>query len=141
MTIHVVMGPPCSGKSTFVDSNRKPEDPRIDFDKITEAFGNAQPHNAPRAIAQITFAARTAAIARAFDGVDADVWLVASKLNIPTLSKWLANGVKLHLLDPGKEECLRRARADGRPERSIEFIEQWYENPPAIRPTPEGADQ
>lgn len=37
-----------------------------------------------------------------------------------------APGVEVVLLDPGREECHRRARADRRPPATHAWVDQWY---------------
>ena len=44
MGLHYVIGPPYSGKSTFVQEHRKPGDVVIDFDLIAQALGSAGEH-------------------------------------------------------------------------------------------------
>ena len=44
--IHVVSGPPCGGKSTYVDSHAQPGDLRIDYDKIALSLGAEESHGA-----------------------------------------------------------------------------------------------
>lgn len=130
--ITVVMGPPASGKSTYVQANRKPGDVVIDFDALSQALGATIPHDRPEPIAQVTFAARTAAIARIFDGIDADAWIIQTNLNADAIERWGEGGARFVVIDPGRDVVEEQARADGRPASSMQVIADWYASPPTI---------
>lgn len=59
------MGPPCSGKSTYVREHAKPGDIVVDFDVLAQALGSPVPHDHNREIRMVTIDARRAAIASA----------------------------------------------------------------------------
>ena len=133
MKLTVLMGPPGAGKSTYAAENRKPGDAVIDFDVIAQALGSTADHDAPPTVGKLTFAARQAAIARAFDSLTGvkdelpgDVWLLAVDVNDETRADWGAKGAEFVTLDPGKDVVLERLRADGRPQSSIDAAEEWY---------------
>lgn len=126
------MGPPASGKSTYVQAQRKPGDVIVDFDAMSMALGSTVPHDRPEAIGQVTFAARTAAIARIFDGVDADAWIIQTSLDADGVERWGSAGARFVVIDPGLDETIAQARADGRPDSTFQVINEWYENPPVI---------
>lgn len=130
--ITVVMGPPASGKSTFVREQSKPGDVVVDFDVLSQAFGSTIPHDRPESIAQVTFAARSAAIGRIFDGIDADAWIIQTMLDATGIKRWGELGARFVVIDPGRETVEERARAEGRPDSSLQVIAEWYENPPVI---------
>lgn len=46
MTIHVVIGPPCSGKSSFVEANAPAGIGRFDFDNIAGTVAGQDVKNA-----------------------------------------------------------------------------------------------
>lgn len=134
MKLTVLLGPPGAGKSTYAAENRAPGDAVIDFDLIAQAFGSTADHDAPPTVGKLTFAARQAAIARAFDSLTGvkdelpgDVWLLAVDLNDETRADWGAKGAEFVTLDPGKDVVLDRLRADGRPQSSFDATEEWYE--------------
>lgn len=141
MQIHVVVGPPCSGKSTLVEERRADHDIRLDYDALAEALGCRVPHDPPPGITSAAFAARKAVESRVlekrgFDD-DPDVWVIRSILTDETAQRYADAGAKFYLVDPGKEECLRRAESDKRPQRSFDVIETWYKEPPVL---PDGVD-
>ena len=46
--IHVVVGPPASGKSTYVDEHAAENEVKVDFNRIAQAFGSGIPHGSVR---------------------------------------------------------------------------------------------
>jgi hypothetical protein len=124
--ITVVLGPPCGGKSTYVADNAKPGDVIIDYDVIAQAFGSPTPHDAPKAIQQVTFPARTSAINQVINGLDADSWIIHTSPPAEQLDRYKKAGAVIKIIDPGKEACLERAAAESRPERTVAAIERWY---------------
>lgn len=132
--ITVVMGPSCSGKSTFVEQNKQLGDVVVDWDLISQAVGSDNPHDAPEDVKQVTFAARAAAIARIFDGIEKDAWIIWHDLTDGKIIEYGERGVKFHVMDTPLETCLERAREDGRPEGTEERIREWFDDPPVIPP-------
>ena len=124
--ITVVLGPPCSGKSTYVAETAKPGDVIIDYDVLAQAFGSPTAHDAPKAIGDVTFPARTSAINQVIKGVEADAWIIHTSPQPDQLERYRQAGAVFKTIDPGKDVCLERAAADGRPERTIAAIERWY---------------
>jgi predicted kinase len=59
--IHVVVGPPASGKSTYVDEHAAENEVKVDFDRIAQAFGSGIPHGSVEPFRTVAFAARSAA--------------------------------------------------------------------------------
>ncbi|MGQ4544542.1 HK97 family phage prohead protease [Dermabacteraceae bacterium P13088] len=126
------MGPPCSGKSTFVQQSRAPGDVVIDFDEIAHAFGADVKHDAPEPIRQVAWAARRGAIARAFEGVEADVWLIQQWAPPDVLERYAAAGAVFHVMDTPLEVCLLRCAEDARPAETAGQIERWFADPPTL---------
>lgn len=137
MRMHVILGPPGAGKSTHVAENAKAGDAVVDFDAMALAMGSTVEHDAPPTVSKLVFAARQAAIARAFDSMTgekeplpADVWAIAYTLPADTIADWESKGAVFTVIDPGKETVLERLTAEQRPQSSFDAAEAWYANPP-----------
>lgn len=140
MRVTVVSGPPCSGKSTYVAEHAEPGDVVVDVDLIAHAFGYPTEHLDWSDTEQ--HPARTAAlIARASvlkavraGRIDGRVWVIdAAGRVVDELRGVLIDSMVD--LDPGRDACLARARADGRPASTLEQIDRWF----AARPGRVGA--
>lgn len=133
MTLNVVIGPPCSGKSTFVEENAAPGTPRWDFDVVASTIaGSDTKHDIPSKVMDVVLAMRRGLMGWLLDVEipTPDMWLIHSAPAPSVLARMAQVGAEFHLLDPGLEECLKRAEEDGRPESTIEAIKAWYEAPP-----------
>lgn len=133
MVINVVVGPPCSGKSTFVATNATAGVPRFDFDAVSAVVGGVNfNHDRPAKVSTVVAAMRRAFIALMFDP-DVDVgemWLIDTSPSRAFVERLDAAGAVFHVLTTSKEECLDRARRDGRPAGTEERIEAWFASPP-----------
>lgn len=120
MTVTVVAGAPCSGKSTYVERHARPGDAVIDFDVIARDLGSPDDwqHQEPwKTAAQDEMAAQIAAIG------DEDAWIIRTD---PTVAASVAEalGGRLIVLDPGEAVCLERAAY--RPSGTRRVIRLWY---------------
>lgn len=131
MTVTIIVGPPCAGKSTHAWDSRQDGDVVVDYDRIAVALGHAAPHGVDGALRTTTLAARNAAIAVALTG-DADAWIIHTAPSAEQLDRYRDAGAAFVLLDPGEDECIARARADLRPDGTEDVIRAWYENPPVL---------
>ena len=126
--IHIIVGPPCAGKSTYLNDHAKPGDLRVDFDKIAKCLGAAESHDAEGIVKTAAFAARDAVIKTATDNPDAESWIIHTSPTDEQMESYKSVNADVIVLDPGKDECLARAERDGRPERTFDAINQWYSN-------------
>ena len=135
MTLHVVVGPPCSGKSSFVSANAPAGAPRFDFDKVAATVGGMDfNHDRPGPVTDVVMAMRRGLYGWAFDPNTKieELWLIESSPTAATVERFDAMGAVFHVLDPGEEECVARAVRDGRPEGTVERIRAWYSAPPSV---------
>ena len=133
VTVHLVTGPPCSGKSTLVARLAKLEDPVLDFDTVcTELDGRPgwdhDRRTQTRAEAVMTRRIRQL---RSHAGDAYVIRCAPDRAQRRDLARHLHATV--WLLDPGKDVCLARARADRRPASTISGIAYWYR---VYRPAP-----
>ena len=114
----LVMGPPCSGKSTYVAEHKRPGDVVIDYDALAVALGSPDSHDHPASLRPVVLAAWTAAI-RAATG---RVWLVRG---FPE-PRDLADAAEVVRLEVDADVCKARA-ADQRPATWPGLIDSWWE--------------
>lgn len=130
MMLHVVTGPPASGKSTFVREHATPGAIRIDFDLMANTLAGLEPanHEHGPAVKKVALAARKAAIDKALE-VAADgheVWIIHSRPGKSTMERYRAAGAKVHNIDPGKDVVMRRCRAQ-RPAHLLKVAAAYYD--------------
>lgn len=122
--ITLVVGPPGSGKTSWVEEQSEPGDVVIDYDRLAEALGSPVSHDHGGQMHQAVSAARGALLRKVRRGeVDADrVFIVSS--NPEAERRFPYHDLKV--LDPGEGEAIRRCREAGRPEKWMELVRQWY---------------
>lgn len=121
---HIVIGPPCSGKSTFIRESAEEGDVLVDFDKIAEALGNPVPHGSEGEIKKATFAARESVISYVLEN-DSPAWIIHSFPTADDMERY--EGCDIVFMETPKETCLERAESDNRPDWTAEVIEDWFE--------------
>lgn len=125
--IHVIIGAPCSGKSTYVKENRNDTDIVIDFDKMAQAFGSKEAHAAPKNIKDITFAARETAIKETCEK-DLEAWIIHTNPTEKQMEMYEAAGAEFIEMTTDMETCLERCETDNRPPGTADIIRQFYEH-------------
>ena len=124
--IRIVTGPPCAGKSTYVREHAKDGDLRVDYDLIAQALGSANIYEADGLIKEASFNAREGAISSALQYADSDSWIIDTSPSEEHIKRYKNAGAEFIQLDPGYDVCMERAKADGRPQQTIDGIEKWY---------------
>lgn len=119
MPLHIVMGPPCAGKSTFARAQRGVV---IDLDDIEERLGGTR-YAQVSPVRADALRARKLAVDAAIDSA-AETWLIHSAPSAAAIERYRAAGAVFHLVDPGLDECL--ARAESRPAYTAQLIRDWY---------------
>jgi predicted kinase len=128
--VKVVIGAPCSGKSTYIKKVRGPDDVIVDFDVLAKALGSMVSHRSTGDIREVAFAIREAAIKRIFQGLKSDAYIIDTNPKQENIVFYKNRRVEFVLIDPGLEVCLERARERSRD--TVEKIMQWYQSPPAV---------
>jgi predicted kinase len=147
MATFVLAGPPCSGKSSLAWRLAQPADVVLDFDRICQELGSATRHDHPPALREAAEQEMQRRMWRLrFHKADAYVIRWAPR---PGQRAGYAKrlGATVWLLNPGAEECIRRAGLDDRPEHTVGEIHKWYRlfwpspvdwPPPVLRATSAG---
>ena len=124
--VHVVIGPPCAGKSTYIREHAQDGDLKIDYDLIAQALGAVNSHAAEGHIKQAAFDAREAAILTALKNKDLESWVIHTTPNEDHMKRYEEHGADFIRLDPGYDVCMERALSDNRPQQTIDGIEKYY---------------
>lgn len=124
--LHIVIGPPCAGKSTYVREHAGPGDLRVDYDLIAQALGAVNSHAADGLIKQAAFDAREGAIKAALKDPDAESWIIHTSPSEEHMKLYEEAGAEVIALDPGEDVCRERAIADSRPQQTLDGIDKWY---------------
>jgi len=136
--LNVVVGPPCSGKTTHLQRNAGKGDVLVDLDVLAWALEHHDWHDATGRIKAVALATRAAAITELLRDAKQTGWIIDTNPTPEAIARYEANGAHFIVCDPGAEVCLERAALAGRPARVKKVIEDWYANPPKI-PEPEYA--
>lgn len=123
--ITLVVGPSGAGKSTWAARQATSRDVVVDYDVISQAFGPANARGAQGGRHGVTMAARNAVLTQIRRGeVDAPrVFVVSANPNAEDLFPHH----EVQVVDPGRDEVLRRAVADGRSASTLALVDQWYQ--------------
>lgn len=127
--IHIVIGPTCGGKSTFVQSSKADGDVVVDYDKLAQALGASRSHKATGLVKEAAFAAREAVIDMLISSHGGSAWIIHTRPTQRHIEKYQRAHATFHVVNPGMDECIRRAAQDGRPEGSINDIQDWFKSP------------
>jgi predicted kinase len=114
----IVTGPPCSGKTTYIQEHAKSGDIIVDFDAIAQALGSPVAHGHTGHIWKVAIEARDTAIEVAVSQhrKGATAWIIDSKPTAATRRRYTQQGARIIDLTATAEELHARAYAAGRPD-------------------------
>lgn len=131
MTIRIVVGPPASGKTTYVDEHAEPDVLRVDYDALATTLGSASPHVVNEPIRTATGDAWHELVDDILDN-QWDAWIIHTNPSEKEIGDYVAAGAEFILIDPGIEQVLEQAEADGRNGETLDAIRAWYDDPPQL---------
>lgn len=123
--IHVIVGAPCSGKSTYAKKHKKEGDLVIDFDEIAFCLGSPK-YMSDGIVREASLQARKSAIGVALANPDEESWIVHTSPSKQQMETYAEADAVIIRLDTSKEECLARAERDSRPQSTIDGIEKYF---------------
>ncbi|WMJ84472.1 HK97 family phage prohead protease [Oscillospiraceae bacterium LTW-04] len=131
MTINVIIGPPCSGKSTYVQERIKEGDIVSDYDRIARALTYDKQHKTEReAIHPYVIEVRMAILRRLNREKDVkNAWIITTNLSDNFKSYLDTMNPNYIEMDVSKEECYKRlAGDDDRPDKEAwrTKIDEWF---------------
>ena len=120
----VIMGAPCSGKSTYVKQHAQPGNIVIDFDVLAQALGSPDPHDHSTPIRMVAIDMRRTAIRSAVQQhlAGATVWIVDINPG-ERMAMYKAAGAEFVTMTAPLEELHARATAE-RPARWHQLINE-----------------
>jgi len=135
-SVTLIVGPPCGGKTTFAQELARPGDLVIDRDLIARRLGSPRGHMHDPRIARRAEQKMRTELDRIPRVGDINVFVIRClprAADRERLARQL--GATVRLVEPGLDECLRRATRDGRPPGTHAAVRQWYARA-AETPTP-----
>jgi len=127
----IVCGPPCSGKSTYVNAMKRAGDIVIDLDAISlqlnPRFRPWRSRRYPKLLER-AIRIRNLMLGKLATVSSGKAWFIVSAPTLQERVWWQTKlGGQIVLLNPGMEECRRRAYARGTP-LAIAGIDRWEIN-------------
>ena len=131
MTLYVITGPPCSGKSTYARGLATPDDLVIDLDRIALAVAaeGTEHHVYPLAIRNTARLMRTAAIPAAIaHSKRHDSFIIDSKPTTRARSVYKRNGAQFVEMTAPLAVLVDRCNAE-RPAWVLNTLYAWWSTP------------
>jgi 5-methylcytosine-specific restriction protein A len=123
--LHVICGPPGSGKTTYVNQRKKQGDAVFDFDSIAHAMGFPM-HECPHQLVGVIERMREAFIAAVRE---VDSWVIFTSRTKAEMTARQSGGT-LTIMDTPEDVCIERLRSLNRPRLAerIQSVREWFAN-------------
>jgi tRNA uridine 5-carbamoylmethylation protein Kti12 len=131
MTLYIITGPPCAGKSTYAQAHAKPGDMVIDLDRIALSIAaeNTHHHSYPLSIRNTARLMRKAALPAAVGHArKADTYLIDSKPGTRSRSIYKKNNAVFIELTAPLAILVERCQNE-RPPWVMQTLLTWWEEP------------
>ena len=131
MTLYIITGPPCSGKSTYAQTHAKPGDMVIDLDRIALSISveGTEHHIYPLAIRNTARLMRKAALPAAVGHArKANTYLIDSKPGTRSRAIYKKNGATFIELSAPIATLVERCRNE-RPPWVMQTLMAWWDEP------------
>ena len=141
MTVRVIIGPPCSGKSTRARHCSEGRAVIVDYDALAGAIGSDRSHESSGDIRDFTFIARAALIDEIIKREEIDAFIIHSSPTKEQIEIYRSADFDFEFVDTDQDECMKRCEKDGRPEGTKEIITNWFNNRAALESLINGDDE
>ena len=115
--VYIVYGPPCSGKTTFVQNNAGPNDIIVDMDSIYQMITINDRYIKPDRLKMNAFAVRDCLYAYVISGLPMAMERQRLEIRLNASSVFI---------DVDVDTCKARAQERSNAEETIKYIEEWF---------------
>jgi predicted kinase len=125
---YIVAGPPCAGKTTFVEQHKHPDDLVFDYDVIQRELSGRTLYDHDPDLVDEALAIRE----RIFEQLERDpersAWIITATPRAAELRAMRDRlGAQVVLLQVDRGEAHRRCDADDRPSVWHDYVDRWFE--------------
>lgn len=129
--VKVVYGPPCSGKSTYVNEAMKPKDIRFNYDLLLQAISSRKSHEYSDIHLPYIMSYREYLIKKAASDSSIDTaYIITCKIREKFMHELKNVGAEFFLIDRSREECYDLLKEDDTRKDKIKWrlkIDEWFE--------------
>lgn len=125
----LVLGAPCSGKTTFVRAHASPSDVVIDLDLIAEQLGSPVSHDHAPQFFEAAAKVRDRMETRVAQSLSGRAWVIRTSGRPSTRQRLVRRlkATRVVVLNPGIGVCLARAQDAGRSPAALSRIVGWFQ--------------
>jgi len=126
VTITLVCGPPCAGKTTYVEQHAQPDDLVVDLDHLAQLLGSPRSHGHPRPIRHRAEAWLLELCDEVAAGMHPSAWIVRTLPDPAQRAEWAAwLNAQVVVLDAPDDVLIDRAQQRPWPGATIDAIRWW----------------